>query len=258
MMPLEIIHRTSIARATLASRGRASLRACRQMSRPAALCERCRKTITKAGLLFAATETSVHVSFDDGDHWQSLRLNLPTTSFYDLEIHDGDLIAATYGRGIWILDDISPLEQLTAELADPQVILFRPRAATRVQSNINQDTPFPPEVPHGKNPPQGVVIDYYLKQSAQNVQLQIFDAEGNLVRSYSNAPFKPLDQPLPPAPAFWARPSRPLPETAGEHRVSWDMRYPTPPALFFDQSSGAVPEDTPYHPGRAHGAARRL
>ena len=202
----------------------------------------------KRGLLFAATETSVHVSFDDGDHWQSLRLNLPTTAFYDLKIHDGDLIAATYGRGIWILDDISPLEQLTAELADRQAILFRPRAATRVQSNINQDTPFPPEVPHGKNPPQGVVIDYYLQQSVQNVQLQILDAKGNVVRSYSNAPIKPLDQPLPPAPAFWARPSRPLMETAGPHRVSWDMRYPTPPALFFDQSSGAVPEDTSFVP----------
>jgi hypothetical protein len=135
---------------------------------------------------------------------------------------------------------------LTAELADQQVILFRPRAATRVQSNINQDTPFPPEVPHGQNPPQGVVIDYYLNQSAQQVQVQIFDAKGNLVHSQSNAPIKPLDQPLPPAPAFWARPSRPLPETAGEHRVSWDMRYPTPPALFFDQSSGAVPEDTSF------------
>jgi hypothetical protein len=92
------------------------------------------------------------------------------------------------------------------------------------------------------------VIDYVLKQSAQNVQLQIFDAGGNLVRSYSNAPVSPLDQPPPPAPAFWARPSRPLPETAGEHRVNWDMRYPTPPALFFDQSSGAVPEDTAYVP----------
>ena len=202
----------------------------------------------KRGLLFAGTETSVHVSFDDGDHWQALRLNLPTTSYYDLQIHDGDLIAASYGRGLWILDDTSPLEQLTAELADQQVILFRPRAATRVQSNINQDTPFPPEVPHGQNPPQGVVIDYYLKQSAQRVQLQIFDAKGNLVHSQSNAPIKPLDQPLPPTPAFWARPSRPLPATAGEHRVSWDMRYPAPPALFFDQSSGAVPKDTSFIP----------
>jgi photosystem II stability/assembly factor-like uncharacterized protein len=202
----------------------------------------------KQGLLFAATETSVYVSFDDGNHWQSLRLNLPTTSFYDLQIHDGDLIAATYGRGVWILDDISPLEQSSADLADRQAHLFRPQAAIRVESNINQDTPFPPEVPHGKNPPQGVVIDYYLKQPAQNVQLQIFDAKGNLVRSYSNAPIRPLDQPLPPTPAFWARPARPLPTTAGEHRVSWNMRYPTPPALFFDQSSAAVPEDTPFIP----------
>jgi photosystem II stability/assembly factor-like uncharacterized protein len=202
----------------------------------------------KRGLLFAGTETSVHVSFDDGDHWQALRLNLPTTSYYDLHIHDGDLIAASYGRGLWILDDISPLEQLTAELADQKVILFRPRAATRVQSNINQDTPFPPEVPHGQNPPQGVVIDYYLKQTAQQVQLQIFDAKGNLVHSQSNAPITPLDQPLPPAPAFWARPLRPLPATAGQHRVTWDMRYPAPPALFFDQSSGAVPQDTAFVP----------
>jgi len=202
----------------------------------------------KNGLLFAATETSLHVSFDDGDHWQSLRLNLPTTSFYDLAIHDDDLIAASYGRGIWILDDMSPLEQLTAELADRPVVLFRPRAAIRVQANINQDTPFPPEVPHANNPPQGVVIDYYLKQPAEKVQLQIFDAEGNLVRSYSNAPLGPLDQAPPPAPGFWARPSRPLPDTAGEHRVSWDMRYPTPPALFFDQSSGAVPDDTAFIP----------
>jgi hypothetical protein len=202
----------------------------------------------KQGLLFAGTETSVYVSFDDGDHWQSLRLNLPTTSFYDLELHDGDLIAATYGRGIWILDDISPLEQLSAGLAARQGYLFRPQAAIRVQSNINQDTPFPPEVPHGRNPPQGVVVDYYLKQPARNVTLQIFDAKGDLVRSYSNAPITPLDQPLPPAPAIWAQPVRPLPTSAGEHRVSWNMRYPSPTALFFDQSMGAVPEDTPFIP----------
>ncbi|HEX5462231.1 MAG TPA: hypothetical protein VFX20_19855 [Steroidobacteraceae bacterium] len=202
----------------------------------------------KQGLLFAATETSVYVSFDDGNHWQSLRLNLPTTAIYDLEFHRSDLIAATYGRGIWILDDISPLEELTADLANRQAYLFRPQAAMRVEANINQDTPFPPEVPHGKNPPRGVVIDYYLKQPAQSVQLQIFDAQGYLVRSYSNAPIAPLDQPLPPTPAFWARPQRPLPTAAGEHRVSWDMRYPAPPAVFFDQSMGAVPADTPFTP----------
>jgi hypothetical protein len=92
------------------------------------------------------------------------------------------------------------------------------------------------------------VIDYYLNRPAQNVQLQVFDAEGNLVRSYSNAPIPPLDQPLPPTPAFWAELSRPLPNTAGEHRVTWNTRYPTPAALFFDQSSGAVPEGTPFVP----------
>ncbi|MGA9852838.1 MAG: hypothetical protein WBR15_07910 [Gammaproteobacteria bacterium] len=202
----------------------------------------------KQGLLFAGTETSVYVSFDDGDHWQSLRLNLPTTSFYDLQIHDGDLIAATYGRAIWILDDISPLEQMSADTADQAVYLFRPRAAILVQSNVNQDTPFPPEVPHAKNPPQGAVIDYYLKQPARTVQLQILDDTGKLVRTYSNAPIPKLDQPAPPAPSFWIRPRRPLPANAGEHRVSWNMRYPTPPALFFDQSMGAVPEDTPFIP----------
>jgi photosystem II stability/assembly factor-like uncharacterized protein len=200
------------------------------------------------GVLFAGTETSVYVSFDDGNHWQSLRLNLPTTSFYDLKIHDGDLIAATYGRGIWILDDLSPLEQMSAGLAARPALLFRPQAAIRVQSSINQDTPFPPEVPHGRNPPQGVVIDYYLRERAQDVRLQIFDAKGNLVRSYTSAPITPLAQPLPPTPAFWARPSRPLPTTGGEHRVTWNMRYARPPALFFDQSMGAVPEDTPFIP----------
>jgi hypothetical protein len=207
-----------------------------------------REDLHKEGLLFAATETSVYVSFDDGDHWQSLGLNLPTTSFYDLKIHEGDLIAATYGRGIWILDDISPLEQSSGSLADQQAHLFRPRTALRVEADIDQDTPFPPEVPHGKNPPQGVVIDYYLKQAAHNVQLQIFAAKGELVRSYSNAPIAPLEQPLPPTPAFWVRPLHPLPTTAGEHRVSWNMRYPTPSALFFDQSMAAVPEDTSFIP----------
>jgi photosystem II stability/assembly factor-like uncharacterized protein len=207
-----------------------------------------REDQNKRGLLFAATESSVYMSLNDGDDWQSLRLNLPTTAFYDLEMHGRDLIAATYGRGIWILNDVSPLEQLTAGLADRQAYLFQPQAAIRVQENINQDTPFPPEVPHGKNPPHGAVIDYYLKQPAQNVLLQIVDAEGNVVRSYSSAPIAPLDQPLPPAPAFWARPFRSLPATAGEHRVTWNMRYPTPPALFFDQSMGAVPDNTPYIP----------
>ena len=204
----------------------------------------------KLGLLFAGTETSVYVSFDDGEHWQSLRLNLPTTSYRDLKIHDGDLIAGTYGRGIWILDDITPLEQMRVDIADQAVHLFRPETAIRVHFDVNQDTPFPPEVPHAKNPPRGAVIDYYLARPATTVQLQIFDASGNLVRIYSSTPIPPLDQPLPPVQSLWLRPRLPLPAAAGAHRVTWNLRYPTPPAIRFNygDTMGAVPGDTPFTP----------
>ncbi|MEO8748145.1 MAG: hypothetical protein ABI379_10910, partial [Rhodanobacter sp.] len=207
-----------------------------------------REDPNQQGLLFAGTETSVYVSFDDGDHWQSLRLNLPTTSFYDLQIHDGDLIAATYGRAVWILDDMSPLEQLKPGASSHAVRLFRPVAAIRVEANVNQDTPFPPEVPHAENPPQGAVIDYYLAHAAQAVQLQILDAQGNLVRTYSSAPVAQIDQPDPPAPSFWIGPTLPLPASEGAHRVTWDLRYPTPSALFLNQSMAAVPGGTPFVP----------
>lgn len=204
----------------------------------------------KQGLLFAGTETAVYVSFDDGDHWQSLRLNLPTTSYRDLMIHNNDLIAGTYGRAIWILDDITPLEQMRADIVNQPAHLFRPETAIRVHSNVNQDTPFPPEVPHALNPPQGAVIDYYLAKPAHTLQLQIFDASGKLVRSYSNAPIPPLDQPLPPVQNLWLRPRLPLPATAGAHRVTWNLRYPTPPAIRFNygDTMGAVPGDTPFTP----------
>ncbi len=204
----------------------------------------------KQGLLFAGTETSVYVSFDDGDHWQSLRLNLATTSYRDLTIHDHDLIAGTYGRAIWILDDITPLEQMSAEITDGSAHLFRPETAIRVRFDVNQDTPFPPEVPHARNPPEGAIVDYYLSQPATTVELQILDAGGNLVRSYSNAPIPTLDQPLPPVQSLWLRPRLPLPATSGAHRVTWDLRYPTPPAIRFDygDTMGAVPGDTPFTP----------
>lgn len=204
----------------------------------------------KQGLLFAGTETSVYVSFDDGDHWQSLRLNLPTTSYRDLKIHNNDLIAGSYGRAIWILDDITPLEQMRAEIANEAAHLFGPETAIRVHRDVNQDTPFPPEVPYALNPPQGAVIDYYLAQPAKTLELQILDSDGSLVRSYSNAPIPPLDQPLPPVQSLWLRPRLPLPASAGAHRVTWDLRYPTPPAIRFNygDTMGAVPGDTPFTP----------
>ena len=107
----------------------------------------------KAGLLFAGTESSMYVSFNDGDDWQSLMLNLPNTSYRDIEIKDNDLVVGTYGRSFWILDDISPLRQMTPAIASEPVHLFKPGDAMRVRRDVNGDTPFPPEVPHGENPP---------------------------------------------------------------------------------------------------------
>ncbi len=204
----------------------------------------------KQGLLFAGTETSVYVSFDDGDHWQSLRLNLPTTAYRDLTIHDNDLIAGTYGRAIWILDDVTPLEQMSAEIADGSAHLFRPETAVRVRFDVNQDTPFPAEVPHGVNPPDGAIIDYSLPHPAKTVELQVLDSDGNVVRGYSSAPIPPLDEPAPPVQSLWLRPRLPLPATEGAHRVTWDLRYPTPPAIRFSygDTMGAVPGDTPFTP----------
>ena len=161
MMQSETIHRTSTARATSASHGSASLRAYRQINQPAALCGQCRKTASKRGLLFAATESSVHVSFDDGDHWQSLRLNLPTTSFYDLTDPRRRSDCRKLRAGCMDSGRYIAARTVDRDTRESPGDLFRPRAGIRVQSNINQDTPFPPEVPHGKNPPQGVVIDYY-------------------------------------------------------------------------------------------------
>jgi hypothetical protein len=139
---------------------------------------------------------------------------------------------------------------MRAEIADESAHLFRPETAIRVHFNVNQDTPFPPEVPHGPNPPEGAVIDYYLAQPAKTLQLQIVDSNGNVVRSYSNDPIPPLDQPLPPVQSLWLQPRLPLPADAGAHRVNWDLRYPTPPAIRFNYADtmGAVPGDTPFTP----------
>jgi photosystem II stability/assembly factor-like uncharacterized protein len=204
----------------------------------------------KAGLLFAGTESSMYVSFDDGDHWQSLRLNLPTTSFRDATIKGNDLVVGTYGRGIWILDDISPLRQLTPAIAGETVHLFKPGDALRVRRNVNQDTPFPPEVPHSINPPPGALIYYYLGAPAQGeVSLDVLDATGRVVRHMSSAPFQPVAEAAdPPEPNFWLAAPRPLPTSAGLHRVDWNIRYDDPPAFRHSFEINANPELTPASP----------
>jgi photosystem II stability/assembly factor-like uncharacterized protein len=180
----------------------------------------------KKGLLFAGSEHEVYVSFDDGDHWQSLRLNMPATSIRDLTIHEDDLVAATHGRGFWILDDIAPLRQMAEVAAANGAYLLKPQTAVRVRWNMNQDTPLPPDEPSLPNPPDGAIIDYYLvDKTAGPVTLEILDSAGALVRKYSSAdPVDPID-PMIEIPTFWVRPSRPLSGEPGLHRFEWDLHY---------------------------------
>jgi len=181
----------------------------------------------RKGLLFAGTEREIYVSFDDGDRWQSLRLNMPATSMRDLIVKDDDLVVATHGRGFWILDDITPLRQLTAETAAADVVLFKPQVATRVRWNMNTDTPLPPDEPAGQNPPDGAIIHYALKKDAGGpVTLEILDSAGRTIRRYAGT--DPAELPAAeaaPVPLYWYRPPQRLGTTAGMHRFLWDMRY---------------------------------
>jgi photosystem II stability/assembly factor-like uncharacterized protein len=190
-----------------------------------------REDAKKKGLLFAGSETQVYVSFDDGDHWESLRLNMAPSSVRDLQVKDDDLVAGTHGRGIWILDDITPLRQIDAKTADRDVldILYRPQASMRVRWNTNTDTPLPPDEPRMPNPPEGGVINYYLKSDAAGpVVLEIVDAGGKVVRRYSSEdPVTPLPDPATnaPLPLYWYRPPQYLSTKAGMHRFMWDVHY---------------------------------
>ena len=181
----------------------------------------------RKGLLFAGTERAVYVSFDDGDHWQSLRLNMPATSMRDLIVKDDDLVVATHGRGFWILDDITPLRQIDAKVAEADAFLFRPQDAWRVRWNMNTDTPLPPDEPAGQNPPDGAIIDYVLNSVASGpVTLEILDSAGKLARSYSGTDRAETPDPATaPVPLYWYRPPRLLLTTPGMHRFIWDMHY---------------------------------
>ena len=198
----------------------------------------------KKGLLYAGTETQVWVSFDDGDHWHSLRLNMAPSSVRDLQIKDDDLVAGTHGRGFWILDDLTPLRQLDPKTA-ASVVLFKPEVATRVRWDMNPDTPIPPDEPGGQNPPDGAVIDYYLSSAASGpVILEIHDITGKLVRSYSST-----DQPEEievnlGVPTYWVRPPRVLSGAAGFHRWLWDMHYTVLPGGRGGLPMQAVAHDT--------------
>jgi photosystem II stability/assembly factor-like uncharacterized protein len=208
-----------------------------------------REDPVRKGLLFAGTELAVYVSFDDGDHWRPLRLNMPPISVRDLVIHGNDLVVGTHGRGFWILDDIAPLRQLSGEIAASDAHLFRPSAAYRVRRNQNTDTPLPPEEPAGQNPPDGAIFYYSLKSASPTpVTLEVFDATKNLVRRYSSDDkAEPID-PLLTAPTYWVRPPATLPSDAGMHRFVWDLHYPPPDALRHEYPISAIYRDTPRYP----------
>lgn len=204
----------------------------------------------RRGLLFAGTESSVYVSFDDGDNWQSLMLNLPNTSYRDITFHGNDLVVGTYGRGIWILDDYAVLRQVTPELASQPAHLFKPDETIRYRRNVNADTPFPPEVPHALNPPDGVVIYYSLASKPSSpISIDVLDASGALVRHMSSVAEPPVKEAaVPPEPNFWLAPPFALPAEAGTNRTNWDLRYDAPPALSHSYEINANPGLTPASP----------
>ncbi len=203
----------------------------------------------RKGLLFAGTEEQVYVSFDDGDHWQSLRLDMPASSIRDLVIKDDDLVVGTHGRGIWILDDITPLRQVSAEVMASAARLFAPERAWRFRWSKYTDTPLPPDEPRAENPPDGAVIDYWLKADASGpVTLTISTESGEVVRRYSSAdaPEAPLEGQN--VPAYWLRPPQVLSAGAGLHRFVWDGRYPRPAVLRFGYPISGIPHQTVYEP----------
>jgi len=203
----------------------------------------------KKGLLYAATDTQVWVSFDDGDNWHSLRLNMPAISVRDIEVKDdasclcSDLVAGTHGRGFWILDDVTPLRQAAEAAAASNAYLFKPATAVRIRFGTNDPTPWPPELPAGENPPPGAIVDYYLPSAASEVKLEFLNAAGKVIRKYSSSDivmspdpavdpvaYNKICQATPTAPdcslpLYWPAPQQILQASAGMHRFTWDMHY---------------------------------
>jgi len=206
-----------------------------------------REDPVRKGLLYAGTELGVSVSFDDGDHWQALMSGLPPSSIRDIVVHENDLVAGTHGRGFYILDDITPLRQMNSAALNANAFLFGPEPAYRVRRNQNTDTPLPPEEPAGKNPPDGAILNYFLK-TAGPVTLEIFDTAKQLLRRYASTDIsEPIEQDL-NVPAYWLRHPAPLPTAPGLHRFVWDLHGAPPPALQHEYPISAIYGDTPRLP----------
>ncbi len=197
-------------------------------------------------LLYAGTESGIYVSFNGGGQWQPLQLNLPQTPIHDLIVHDDDLVAATHGRSFWVLDDITPLRQLSPQVAASDLVLFQPRPQVRLHWPEQYDA----RRPVGQNPPAGAIIDYYLKAKPaekEEVTLEVLDSQGKLVRRFSNREKKKFEQP-PEWPDQIKKEDK-IPAEAGMNRFAWDLRYDEPtqtPGAFYE---GNPPEGPMVLPG---------
>ena len=207
-----------------------------------------REDPTRKGLLFAGTEFGIYVSFDDGDHWESLQLNMAVTSVRDLVIHGDDLIVATHGRSFWILDNITPLRQ-AADVREAGAWLYRPATAVRIDNAGFMGTPLPPEEPTAENPPNGAMIDYFLPNSAGHLKLEIFNAQHELVRSFSSDTARQAQhQPIPIA-ERWLPGPQILDRAAGMHRFVWNLAWGAEVPDSGDEEEFAAPHGPRAAPG---------
>ena len=229
---------------------------------PASAAHAVREDPENRNLVFAALEDGVFVSFNGGDEWQSLELNLPAASCRDLAIEQNHLVVATYGRALWAIDDLNPLRELAsnaAKIAASNAYLFAPAPAIRMQWDVYTDTPFNADVASAENPPDGATIDYYLKSPPDgDLKLEIYDSAGRLVRSYSSNGETALPYKV-NVPDFWLAPPSLLSKRAGLNRFVWDLRYPDPKSILYTYygihseyfeytlADHAIPHNTPWH-----------
>jgi hypothetical protein len=198
-----------------------------------------REDPVRRGLLFAGTERGVFASLDDGENWQQLKLNIPTTSMRDIEIYGNDLILATHGRGFWVIDDISPLRQINDSILKADAFLFKPADAIDVSPTDDNGTPLQKDEPEAPNPPDGVPIDFYVKANPiGDVTLEIIDSSGAVIHTFTTKPLVPNAAPtrrggrtrgIPSVSPLWQTTPEPFSASGGMHRVFWAPIIPPPP-----------------------------
>ena len=183
------------------------------------------------GLLYAATELRVYVSFDDGERWQPLQNNMPVTSVRDIVVHGDDLAVATHGRGFWVMDQMAALRQIATnggQIEAASVYLFQPGETLAVRPGSMNGTPLPHEEPQELNPPAGVVAYYWLKTAPGGPsKIELLDNKGTVrACAASDTPVRPVDTEAINVQAIWQQPASPPSAEAGMHRVALNVAAP--------------------------------